>query len=78
MACICFFLTCALVFFSATAADQSQNVYAESEDEFDDDFGRCMVLYNFEGTFELIYTPFFHTLISSSVSLTCVCFSRQQ
>lgn len=40
--------------FSVVAADPSQNIYTESDDEFDDietPLGQCTALYNFEGTF---------------------------
>lgn len=48
------FLFLDMCIFSVVAADQPQNIYTESDDEFDDvetPIGQCTALYNFEGTF---------------------------
>ena len=48
-----------LCIFSVVAAEPSQHVYTEFDDEFDDiesPIGQCMALYTFEGTSRPICT----------------------
>lgn len=44
-----------MLIFSVVAAEQSQNIYTDFDDEFEDiesPIGHCMALYTFEGTFK--------------------------
>lgn len=46
---------------SVRAADQSQNIYTEFDDEFEDmesPIGQCTALYTFEGTYKYLFSAY--------------------
>lgn len=75
---LCFFLD--MCIFSVVAPDQSQNIYSESDDEFDDKgcpIGQCTALYNFEGKFKQIYTQLVGSISILLIHVIPACVSLQ-